>query len=168
MDCAGGSDSKESACNEGDLGSIPGLGRSPREGNGYPRQYSCLENPTDRGAWWATVHGAEKSWTQRRTNRFTFWGFPGGPAVKTPSFPFREHGFNLWSGRSACYGVWPKKKMVPLTHTLPSLQAHLSELPLCVHQAGRAYNPLFSVTISRLSSSRRLGLCPILCYVNCA
>ena len=49
----GGSDSKDSACNAGDLGSIPALGRSPGEGNGYPLQYSCLENPMDRGAWWA-------------------------------------------------------------------------------------------------------------------
>ena len=52
----GGSDGKESACNSGDLGSIPGSGRSPGEGKGYPLQYSCLENPMDRGAWWATVH----------------------------------------------------------------------------------------------------------------
>ena len=58
----GGSDGKESACNE-DLGSIPGLGRSPGEGNGYPLQYSCLENFMDRGAWQATVHGVAKSWT---------------------------------------------------------------------------------------------------------
>ena len=48
-----GSDSKESACNVGDLGSIPGLGRSPGEGNGYPIQYFCLENSKERGAWWA-------------------------------------------------------------------------------------------------------------------
>ena len=48
---------KESACNAGDPGSIPGWRRSPGEGNGYPYQYSCLENSTDRGAWWATVHG---------------------------------------------------------------------------------------------------------------
>ena len=47
----GGSDSKESACNAGDPGSIPGLGRFPGEGNGYPLQYSCLENSMDRGAW---------------------------------------------------------------------------------------------------------------------
>ena len=52
----GGSDSKESACNVGDLGSIPGLGRSPGEGNSNPLQYSCLGNPMDRGAWWATDH----------------------------------------------------------------------------------------------------------------
>ena len=51
---------KESACNAVDLGSIPGLGRSPEEGKGYPLQCSCLENPMDRGAWWATVHGVAK------------------------------------------------------------------------------------------------------------
>ena len=49
--------SKESACNAGYLDSIPELGRSPGEGNGNPLQYSCLENPMDRAAWWATVHG---------------------------------------------------------------------------------------------------------------
>ena len=48
---------------QGDLGSIPGLGRSPKEGNGYPLQYSCLENSMDRGAWWATVHGVTKNQT---------------------------------------------------------------------------------------------------------
>ena len=53
----GSSNGKESACNVGDLGSIPGLGRSPGEGNGNPLQYSCLENPMDRGAWQAIVHG---------------------------------------------------------------------------------------------------------------
>ena len=57
MNFPGGSDGKESACSAGDLGSIPGLGRSPLEGNGNPLQYSCLENSMDGGAWWATVHG---------------------------------------------------------------------------------------------------------------
>ena len=51
----------ESACNAGDLGSIPGSGRSPGEGNGNPLQYSCLENSTYRGAWWASIHGVAKS-----------------------------------------------------------------------------------------------------------
>ena len=46
--------------NGGDMGLIPGLGRPPVVGNGYPHQYSCLENPMDRGAWWATVHGVAK------------------------------------------------------------------------------------------------------------
>ena len=58
----GGSEVKASACKVGDLGLIPGLGRFPGEGNGYPLQYSFLENPMDRGAWWATVHGVAKTW----------------------------------------------------------------------------------------------------------
>ena len=57
----GGSEVKASACNVGDPGSIPGLGRSPGEGNGNPFQYSCLVNPMDGGALWATVHGVAKS-----------------------------------------------------------------------------------------------------------
>ena len=59
----GGSDGEESACNAGDLGSIPGLGRSPREENGDPLQYSYLKNSMDRGVWWAIVYGVTKSWT---------------------------------------------------------------------------------------------------------
>ena len=53
---SGGSEGKEFVCNVGDLDSIPGLGRFPGEGNGNSLQYSCLENPTDRGDWWAIVH----------------------------------------------------------------------------------------------------------------
>ena len=60
------SDGKASACNAGDLGSIPGSGRSPGEGNGDPLQYSCLENPMDRGALWAAGHGVAKSQTRLR------------------------------------------------------------------------------------------------------
>ena len=58
-----GSDSKEFACNAGDRDLIPGSGRALGEGNGYPLQYFCLENPMDRGTWWATVLGIAKSWT---------------------------------------------------------------------------------------------------------
>ena len=61
MGFPGGSEDKESICNAGDLGLIPVTGRSTAEGNGYPLQYSCLENSMDRGAWWATVHGVSKS-----------------------------------------------------------------------------------------------------------
>ena len=64
MGFPGGARGKESAYNAGDLGSIPG------EGNGNPLQYSCLGNPMDRGAWWATVHGVAKSRT--RMSNFTF------------------------------------------------------------------------------------------------
>ena len=65
------SDSKASTCNAGDLGSIPGWGRSPGEGNGNPLQYSCLENPTDRGAWQVTVNGVAKSrtWLSSKTQK---------------------------------------------------------------------------------------------------
>ena len=83
------SDGKESVCNAGDLGLIPGLGRSPEDGNGYPLQYSglensirggngtplqysCLENPMDGGAWWAAVHGVTKSRTRLSDFTFTF------------------------------------------------------------------------------------------------
>ena len=60
----GGSDSKESTCNAGDVSLIPGLGKSAGEENGNPPQYSCLEKSMDRGAWWATVHGVAKSQTR--------------------------------------------------------------------------------------------------------
>ena len=65
---------KESTCNAGDPGSIPGLGRSAREGIGYPFQYSCLENPMDRGAWWATVHGSQSDTTSLSLS--AIMGFP--------------------------------------------------------------------------------------------
>ena len=71
----GGSDGKASVYNAGDLGSSPGLGRSPGEGNGNPLQYCCLENPTDRGAWYVTVYGVAKSWTL--LSDFTFFHFCG-------------------------------------------------------------------------------------------
>ena len=77
------SDHKESACNSGDagaVGSIPGLGRSPGEGNGYPLQCSCLENSTDRGTWRATVHGVTKTKTRLSDWHFHF-SFRGLPEL---------------------------------------------------------------------------------------
>ena len=69
----GDSDGKESACNAAEgLDLIPGLGTSPGGGHGNPLQYSCLENPLDRGAWWATVHGVAKSRTRLSDFTFTF------------------------------------------------------------------------------------------------
>ena len=64
----GGSDGKESTCDKGDLGLIPGLGRSPGGGHGNPLQHSCLKNSMDRGVWWVTVHGVAKS--QKRLRDF--------------------------------------------------------------------------------------------------
>ena len=90
MGFPGGSEVKASACNAGDLGSIPGSERSPGEGNGNPLQYSCLKNPMDGGAWWATVHRVTKSGTQLSDFHFhalekeiathssvLAWGIPG-------------------------------------------------------------------------------------------
>ena len=70
MGFPGASGSQESACNAGDLGLIPGSGGSLGEGLGNPLQYSCLENPMDRGAWWSTVYGMAKEWdtTERLTH----------------------------------------------------------------------------------------------------
>ena len=90
----GGSDSKASACNVGDPGSIPGLERSPGEENGNPLQYSCLENSMDGGAWWAAVHGVTKSRTQ--LSDVIFLGDlpnpgiePASPACQADSLPLK-------------------------------------------------------------------------------
>ena len=74
-DFPGGSEVKASASNAGDLGSIPGSGRSPGEGNSNPLQYSCLENLMDGGAWWATVHGITKSRTPLSDFTFSFTAY---------------------------------------------------------------------------------------------
>ena len=80
MGFPGGSDSKESACNAEDLTLIPVSERSPEEGNGYPLQYSCLENSMDRGAWWATVHGVAEG---DRMTKHSTWFFL---AIPVPQF----------------------------------------------------------------------------------
>ena len=88
----GGSDGKESSWNAGDPGSVPGSGRSPGEGNGNLLWNSCLENPMDRGAWWATVHGVAKSQTRlslRLYSRKTGWkNAVGVKCQSTASFSF--------------------------------------------------------------------------------
>ena len=107
MGFPGGSDDKEPACNAGDLGSIPGLGRSPGEGNGYPLQYYCLGNSVDRGAWWALVHGVTKSWKQLRdfhlkinNNYFWCWDFVGGSDGKASTCNAGDLGSNPGLGSS--------------------------------------------------------------------
>ena len=99
----GGSEVKASACNAGYLGSIPGSGRSPGEGNGSPLQYSCLENPMDLGAWQATIHGVAKTWTQLSDFTFTF---PGGSDGKAICLQCRRPGFYLWVGNIPWRSEW--------------------------------------------------------------
>ena len=88
MGFPGGSEGKASTCNARDTGSIPGLGRSPGEGNGNPIQNSCLGNSTDRGAWWATVHGVAKSQT---------WLSNTPTHITAPPFSFLQHSDSLTS-----------------------------------------------------------------------
>ena len=77
---------RESTWNAGDLGAVPGLGRSPGEGNSYLLQYSCLENPMDRGAWWATVHGVTKSWTRLSDTLSLSFSSMEGSLLDSPVF----------------------------------------------------------------------------------
>ena len=118
----GGSDGKESACNAGDLGSISRPWRSPREGNGYPLQYSCLENPMDRGAWQAPVHGVSKSGT-RLSDFHIHWYFYIVKAMVFPVVMYRcenwtikkvEHpridAFELWCWRRLWRVPWAARR----------------------------------------------------------
>ena len=85
-----GSEGKESSCNvgdTGDLGLIPESGRYPGEGNGYPLQYSCLENRMDRGAWWAKVHGVTKSQTRLSDSTAVRLQSLSPSVALSPSFP---------------------------------------------------------------------------------
>ena len=128
----GGSEDKASACNAGDPGSIPGSGRSPGGRHGNTLQYSCLENPLDRGAWWATVHGVAKSRT--RLSDFTFivthqkGDSPGKEAPSSPrlpspaSDPLSVGGRQgpLWGGGVAERGRGGRAVPGPITRQCPS------------------------------------------------
>ena len=110
----------ESACSagdSGDTGSVPGLGRSPVGGNGNPLQHFCLENPMNRGAWWATVHRVAKSQTQLKrlsTHQQPFiWGFSGGSDSKVSACNAGDPDLIPRLGRS------PGKEMVTHSSILP-------------------------------------------------
>ena len=92
----GGSEGKASSCSAGDLGLIPGSGRSPGVGNGNPLQYSCLENPMDGEAWWATVHVVTKSWTWLRDFTFPFHFPKPGMEDSTSKEVTTRWGFRRW------------------------------------------------------------------------
>ena len=89
-----------SACNVGDRGLIPGLGRPPGEGNGNPLQYSCLKNPTDGGAWWATVHGVKKSRT--RLSDFTLLLVLQASVLESLSITLLNWDYSLVAQRLKC------------------------------------------------------------------
>ena len=109
----GGAEVKVSACNVGDLGSIPGSGRSPGEGNGNPLQYSCLENPRDRGAWQAAAHRVTRvtksrtqlkllsTYTHTHTHTHTHTVFPGASAGKGSACSGGDPGSIPGLGRSS-------------------------------------------------------------------
>ena len=120
-DFTGGSDSKVSAYNAGDPGSIPGLGRSPGEGNDNPLQYSFLENPVDRGAWLATVHGVAKSRT--RLSNFTTLLQPVSmlPSVSSRQFTQQpEVSFSRKDQKMSPLGSQPSSSATP--HPRPHLR----------------------------------------------
>ena len=121
----------------GDLGSIPGSGRFPGEGNGNPLQYSCLENPMDRGAWSATVHGVGKSWTQLSdfpfflflvNGRIPGFGLEEGVAgvMGSITLQWKEAGHPLCPSTSVLILLCPSLKTntlpLPTTPNSPALQ----------------------------------------------
>ena len=119
MGFLGGSGGKESACNAGDWGLIPGSGRSTGEGNGYPLQYSCLENPRDRGAWWAAIYGVTQSRTQLKwlsRSSSNVWRREWWP---TPVLlPGKSHGWRSLVG----YSPWGHEE----SHPTEQLHFHFS------------------------------------------
>ena len=127
-----GSEVKTSACNAGDLGSIHGLGRSPREGNGTPLQCSCLENPMDGGAWWATVHGVAKSRTRLSDFTFTFtfpiWNQPIVPCLVLTVASCRAYRFLRRQVRWSCIPISLRIFQFVVIHTKALVQSMKQKL----------------------------------------
>ena len=131
---------KESTWNVGDVGLTPKSRRSPREGNGNPIQYSCLRNPTDRGAWWATVHGAAKSrtrlrdWTTQSSRRVLTSGWVGGWGPK-------GKGMKLLKFTKLC--TWHLCIFLVFKYSSIIKSTGIWEFPgsLCFHCWGPRFNP---------------------------
>ena len=123
-DFPGGSDGKVSVYNVGDLSSIPRSGRSPGEGSGNPLQYYCLENPMDRGAWWATVHGVTKSRTQLSNSTFQYMETT---KVFIDKWMFKENVLSILLLFSRC--VW--------LFAIPWTVAHQAPLYLSINLSNR-------------------------------
>ena len=121
IDFPGGSDGKAFVYNVGDPGSIPGLGRSPGEGNGNPLQYYCLENPMDRGDWQATIYGVAKS--QTRLSDFTFTFTIQGEAL---FFPFCSDMCDDPGTNPRCQGPWATREVDPLTQKVGATRHRIS------------------------------------------
>ena len=144
---------KNPPANAGDAGFIPGLWRSPREGNGNPLWYSCLENPTDRGAWWASVHGATKSQTWLSDWACTCTHTPTtSPIHKIKIIQFSSV---AQSCPTLCDAMNRSTPGLPVHHKLPeSTQTH-------VHRVGDALqssHPLSSPSPPALNPSQHQGL----------
>ena len=117
IDFPGGSDGKASAYNVGDSGSIPGLGRSSGEGNGNPLQYSCLENPMDRGAWQATVPGVAESNTTEQLN-FHFH-FPGVGNGNQLWYSCLENSMDRGAWHATVHRVAKSQMQLSTSHVMP-------------------------------------------------
>ena len=123
MHFPGGPVVKNPPTNVGDSGSIPGSGRSPKGGQGNPLQYSCLENPLDRGAWQATVHRVTKSWTWQKGLSMHAWRGHGGSVPHALPYASLSLGYS-WVFAQPCPSE-PTKFLCPSVHRI--LQARILE-----------------------------------------
>ena len=120
-------------CSAGDLGSVPGLGRSAREGDGIPLQYSCLETPVDRGAWWDTVHRVAEWDTTKWLTRFQRYPSTLGDSHKLASPRLLTHQLQMGASHSPLLGFDNLLTQTPRTcinSFLTSLPVYYQRIPI--------------------------------------